>query len=50
MNATIRIVLLVLAIVCAVVFTLFGFDWISSDHPFGWLGLAVALGLASRLP
>lgn len=46
---TVRRVLLLLAIVCALVFTLVGFDWlISSDHPAGFLGLAIALGLASR--
>lgn len=52
MSLTVRRVLLALAILCAVVFTVCGFDGadglVDFDHPFGWLGLAVALGLANR--
>lgn len=50
MTVTWHLFLLVVAIVCAVIFTLMGFDIISSDKSFGWLGLAVTFGLASRLP
>lgn len=43
--------LLLLAILFAIVFTCAAFDWlIHPEHPFGWLGLAVTFGLASRLP
>ena len=44
------LIFLIVAIVCAVIFTLMGFDVISSDKSFGWLGLAVTFGLASRVP
>lgn len=48
--ATLRLIFLILGIAAAVVFTVVGFDWVTVDHPFGWLGLAVTFGLASRLP
>jgi hypothetical protein len=50
--ATLRLVFLILAIIAAVVFTVMAFDWVwgSYSHPFGFLGLAVGFGLASRLP
>jgi hypothetical protein len=44
------VVLLVLAVVAAVVATLIGFTVFDWEYYGGWLGLAVALGLASRLP
>ena len=37
----------VLAVVCLVVFTFVGFDWIHADHPFGWLGAGLTLWLLS---
>jgi hypothetical protein len=36
--------------VFAAIFTVMAFDWITYEHPFGFLGLAVTSGLASRLP
>jgi hypothetical protein len=52
MTPTIRLTSLILAIICAVVFTVMAFGWIwdTFDHPYGFLGLAVTFGLASRLP
>jgi len=45
-----RLLLLVAAIVFAIIFTLFGFNWISTDHPWGWLGLSIACFAAAFLP
>jgi hypothetical protein len=45
-----NVLLLLCAIAAAIVFTLMGFNVWTYEHPFGVLGLAVALGLASRLP
>lgn len=45
-----HLVLLAFAIVFGAIFTLIAFDVITYDKPFGFLGLAVTLGLASRLP
>lgn len=50
MDLTRNVILLLCAIVAAIVFTLMGFDVWTYEHPFGILGLAVTLGLASRLP
>ena len=50
MTLTWQLVLLVLAIVCAAVLALMGFDVVTAKDPLGWLGLTLALGLASRIP
>jgi hypothetical protein len=47
---TYHLVLLAFAIVFAAIFTVMAFDWVKFDYPFGFLGLAVTFGLASRLP
>lgn len=44
------IILLVLCLVCAVMFTSFGFEWITTDHPYGWLGATLLFGFGSFLP
>jgi hypothetical protein len=50
MTVSYHLVLLVVAIVCAVILTLIGFDVFSSEYALGWLGLTLTFGLASRLP
>jgi hypothetical protein len=50
MNPVIKLIFLIVAIICAAVFTVVGFGWVTVDNPFGWLGLALTFGLASRLP
>jgi hypothetical protein len=49
-NPVVKLIFLVLAIICAAIFTFCAFDWFTYEHPFGFLGLAVTFGLASRLP
>ena len=50
MVITRSLILLVCAVAAAVVFTIMAFNIWVYDYPFGVLGLAVALGLASRVP
>lgn len=50
MDLTRNVILLLCAIAAAVVFTLMGFGAWDYEHELGVLGLAVTLGLASRLP
>ena len=44
-----RIVLLVVAVVCFVVYSLFGFGTITGSHPTGWLGVGLAAFAAALL-
>lgn len=46
----ISLVLLILATIAAFVFMVVGFDWVTVDHPFGWLGAALFLYLLSLWP
>jgi hypothetical protein len=48
-----RLVLLILAVICFVIFAVIGFGWVTvhGSHPdgFGFLGLGLALGFAALI-
>lgn len=46
-----KTVLVILALACAIVLALLGFEVVTADEPrlFGWLGLTLALWIGSTL-
>ena len=44
------LLLLILALVCAIVSAAMGFDWIHDAHALAWLAVATVFFIAAHLP
>lgn len=47
--APLGLIFLIVALICAIVLALMGFDVISADNATGWLGLTLSFLIASML-